>query len=75
MKFDILMGVPEMEEYWDDLCKRAEKNKLGNDKRRFKKLLKTLNYLSNDPNHNSLSTHEIKPLTLRYGRKVWKSYI
>jgi hypothetical protein len=75
MKFEILMGIPEMEEYWNDLCKRAENNKLGNDLKLFKKLIKTLNFLSTDPNHNSLSTHEIKPLSMRYGRKVWQSYL
>ena len=33
MKFEIRMGIPEMKKYWDDLCKRAETNKLGNDKK------------------------------------------
>lgn len=75
MKFEILMGIPEMEEYWRDLCDRAEKNKLGKDKIRFKKLVKTLYLLANNPHHNSLSTHEIKQLTMRYGKKVWQSYI
>jgi hypothetical protein len=75
MKFDILMGVPEMKEYWDNLCRKADTHKLGDETKLFKKLVKALNFLSNDPNHNSLSTHEIKPLTLRYGRKIWQSYL
>ena len=29
MKFEILMGIPEMEEYWNDLCNRAENNTAG----------------------------------------------
>lgn len=75
MKFEILMGIPEMEQYWNDLCNRAENNTLGDDKKHFTKLVKALNFLSKNPKHNSLSTHEIKPLTLRYGRKVWQSYL
>ena len=65
------MGIPEMEAYWHDLCDRAESNCLGNDR----KLVKVLHFLSLNPNHNSLSTHEIKPLSLRYGIKVWQSYL
>lgn len=75
MTFEIRMGVPEMENYWNNLCKKAKENKLGNDKKHFKKFVKALNLLRNNPNHNSLSTHEIRPLTLRYGRKVWQSYV
>ena len=33
------MDIPEMKKYWDDLCKRAETNKLGNDKKLFKRSL------------------------------------
>jgi len=54
MKFKILMGVPEMSAYWDNLCDRAEKNKLGNELSLFKKLVKTLAFLSDNPNHNGL---------------------
>jgi len=75
MKFKILMGVPEMHELWEDLCSRAEKNKLGNEARTFKKLVKTLNFLRHDPKYVGLKTHEIKPLTQRYGERVWQSNI
>ena len=75
MKFEILMGIPEMKAYWDDLCERADIGKLGNDKKIFKKLVKDLNLLHNNPKHNRLATHEIKPLTDRYGMKVWQSYV
>jgi hypothetical protein len=64
-----------MENYWNDLCERAELNKLGKDKILFKKLVKTLNFLSSDPVHPGLKTHEIKVLTQRYGIKVWQSYL
>ena len=75
MKFEILMGIPEMKEYWDNLCNRAKTDKLGNEKKLFKKFIKALNFLRYDPKHNSLATHEIKPLSNRYGRKVWQSYL
>jgi len=69
------MGVPEMEKFWKEICQRADNNSLGNDKILFKKLIKTLDYLRNNPHHPGLNTHEIKPLTKRYGRKVWQSYL
>ena len=75
MKFSIAMGVPEMEKYWSDLCTRAEQRKLGKDKYLFHKLVKTLNFISNDPKHPGLKTHQIKVLTNRYGIKVWRSYL
>jgi len=64
------MGVPEMKKYWEYLCKKAETNKLGNEKILFKKFVKALNLLRHNPKHNSLSTHEIKSLSDRYGVKV-----
>jgi len=32
MRFSIVMGVPEMEKFWNELCKKADNNLLGNDK-------------------------------------------
>ncbi|CAN2039995.1 hypothetical protein GMMP15_1510029 [Candidatus Magnetomoraceae bacterium gMMP-15] len=32
------MGIPDMKKYWNDLCKKAETNKFGNDKKLFKKM-------------------------------------
>lgn len=31
--------------------------------------------LANDPQYPSLNTHEISPLSKRYGMKVWQSYL
>ena len=31
--------------------------------------------LSQDPSYPSLHTHDIEPLTKRYGVKVWQSYL
>ncbi len=75
MKFSIHMGVPEMDKFWNDLTTKAELNKLGQDLKLFKKLVKTLNILSNNPKYPSLSSLEIKLLTKRYGIKVWQSYL
>jgi ABC-type phosphate transport system substrate-binding protein len=47
----------------------------GNAQKLFKKLTKALNLLRNNPKHNSLATHEIQPLSRRYGMKVWQSYL
>ena len=48
MKFDILMGVPEMKKFWDDLCGRAEDETLGKDRKLFKKFVKCLNLSSKE---------------------------
>ena len=76
MDYKIRMGVPEMNQLWEDLSRKCENNLLkGNDKKKFKRLIKALKYLSNNPKHNSLATHEIKPLSKKFGMKVWQSYI
>lgn len=76
MEFKIRMGIPEMEAFWNDLNKKAEKGTLNNDEEAFfKKLLKVLNYLSQNPRHSGLNSHDIEPLSKRYGMKVWQSYL
>jgi len=74
--FKIRMGVPEMEAVWNDLAVRYEQGTLSKDEQKFfKKLVKALGYLEVNPRHNSLESHEIAPLTRRYGMKVWQSYL
>jgi len=76
MDFKIRMGIPEIEDFWNSLSDKAEKGILKQNERKvFKKLLKTINLLSSNPRHNSLSSHEIAPLSKRYGIKVWQSYL
>ncbi|HMQ78425.1 MAG TPA: hypothetical protein PKE39_06385 [Ignavibacteria bacterium] len=41
----------------------------------FRLIVKSLNYLSQNPKHNSLNSHEIFPLSQRYGIRVWQSYL
>ena len=76
MPFNIRLGVPQMKKFWDDLTGRAEKDELDkNEQKLLKKIAKELHYLSINPKHNSLSTHEIEVLSNRYGMKVWQSYL
>lgn len=76
MHFKILMGIPEMNEFWERISKMADEEQLkGNERLLFKKLVKALSFLAANPKHNSLNTHEIKPLSDRYGIKVWQSYL
>lgn len=72
----IRMGVPEMKVLWDDLTSRADNGLLkGNDKKLFKKLVKTFALLRQNPKHPGLRSHDIDELTKRYGFKVWQSYL
>jgi len=49
---------------------------LGKDEEKFfKKLVKALGYLSANPRHNSLSSHEISDLSRKYGLKLFQSYL
>jgi hypothetical protein len=76
MRYEIHMGIPEMREHWEEL---KQKEKAGafkkEEKQYFKKLVKTLQHLSNNPRHPGLASHEIEPLSRRYGMKVWESYL
>jgi hypothetical protein len=76
MAFNIRMGVPEMEAFWTDLSTRKQQGKLDRDEEKFfKKFVKTLGYLGQNPRHNSLASHEIGDLTRKYGFKVFQSYL
>ncbi len=76
MTFEIVLGIPDVEDYWNDLNKKYDSGKLtGKEKILFNKLIKTLRLLETNPRSNSLSTHEIKALTIKYGFKVFQSYL
>jgi len=76
MAFRIRMGVPEMAAVWSDLSTRKLQGKLdGNEERLFKKLVKLLGFLGDNPRHRSLQTHEIATLSDRYGFKVFEAYL
>jgi hypothetical protein len=76
MAFRIRMGVSEMETFWNDLAGRKQKAELDkNEERFFKKFVKALGYVSENPRHNSLASHEIDDLTRKYGIKIFQSYL
>ncbi|MDO8543199.1 MAG: hypothetical protein Q7S40_22415 [Opitutaceae bacterium] len=76
MAFAIRMGVPEMAAGWTDLSTRKQQGKLSKDEEKFfKKLVKALAYLQENPRHNSLASHEIDDLTRKYGLKIFQSYL
>lgn len=65
-----------MEAVWIDLSTRKLQGKLDkNEEKFFKRLVKVLGYLGENPRHPSLQTHEIDDLTDRYGFKVFEAYL
>jgi hypothetical protein len=70
------MGVPEMEAYWNDLSTRKLASKLDKDEEKFfKKLVKTLKFLGQNPRHPGLESHEIDDLTRKHGIRIFQSYL
>ena len=76
MSFAIRMGISEMLALWTDL---SQKNTAGTISKKelslYNKWGKAMRLLSQDPSYPSLHTHDIEPLTKRYGIKVWQSYL
>src|ERR1039458_4184903 len=76
MAFNIRMGLPEMAAFWNDLANRKLQGKLDKDEEKFfKKLVKTLGYLGENPRLNSLASHEIDDLSRKSGFKIFQSYL
>jgi hypothetical protein len=76
MVFKIRMGQPEMEALWLDLSTRKLIGGLDKDEEKlFKKLVKALGFLSSNPKHNSLASHEITELSRKYGIRIFQSYL
>jgi hypothetical protein len=76
MVFKIRMGQPEMEALWLDLSTRKLRGGLDKDEEKlFKKLVKALGFLSSNPKHNSLASHEITELSRKYGIRIFQSYL
>jgi hypothetical protein len=76
VNFQIRMGIPEMESFWNDLCFKSQKGSIkGPEKILFKKLIKSFKFLQQNPRYPGLQTHEISSLSKRYGMKVWQSYL
>ncbi|MCC8051601.1 MAG: hypothetical protein LIP10_13260 [Clostridiales bacterium] len=76
MQYSIRMGVPEMSDLWSDLQKKHKTEKISKkDELLYQKWGKALKKLSENPFYPSLQSHEIIPLSRRYGEKVWQSYL
>ena len=76
MPFNIRMGVPRMEATWNDLVARARSGKLDREETKsYRKLTKALEYLRENPRHNSLASHEIDALSRKCGFRVFQSYL
>ena len=74
--YKIHLGIPEMKALWDDLRTKTRQGTADRDEIRLYKLLgKAMSLISSDPRYPGLRTHEIAPLTARYGMKVWQSYL
>ena len=74
--FNIRMGIAEMEAFWNKL-QTGHRNGIiyKKDEELYMKWGSALKKLSADPMYPSLHTHEIEPLSRRYGMKVWQSYL
>ncbi len=76
MAFNIRMGLPEMEAFWNDLSTRRQQGKLDKEGEKFlNKLVKALAFLGQNPRHPGLASHEIDDLTRKYGVKIFQSYL
>lgn len=76
MTYNIRMGIPEMAELWKRLqIAYREKTISKREKELYNKWGSALRKLAIDPFYPSLKSHEIKPLSKRYGIKVWESYL
>ena len=70
------MGIPEMEQLWNRLQQEYRAGTINKtDEQLYKKWGNALKKLSQDPAYPGLHTHEIEPLTRRYGVRVWQSYL
>ena len=76
MTYTIRMGIPEMAELWNKLQTSYRDGTINNkDAELYKKWGSALKKLAMDPFYPSLKSHEIEPLSKRYGMKVWQSYL
>lgn len=76
MPFEVHMGIPDMQAYWDYLQTGADGDTLNREERELaKKFAKAVRHLGASPFHPGLQSHEIDALTNRYGRKVFQSYL
>ncbi len=65
-----------MLQLWNDLCVKKRAGILSKtEDMLYRKWGKSMRTVSLNPMHPGLHTHEIPPLSKRYGMKVWQSYL
>lgn len=75
-RFVIRLGIPGMEELWNRLTQKYSRNDLSADEADlYRKLGKAMHFLSCDPFHKGLHSHEIVVLSKKYGQKIFESYL
>ena len=74
MTYTIRMGIPEMAELWNKLQTSYRDGTINKkDAELYKKCGSALKKLAMDPFYPSLKSHEIEPLSKRYGMNpIWK---
>lgn len=78
MIYKIRKGVPEVERILNDMESRyAEKTLDGDELKRFRKIIKTLKLLADNPKHPGMNSHPINELSEKYEDlgKVFESYL
>ena len=74
--FEIHLGIPEMEELWNNLQKKHQDGTATKKEEKLRKQMgKAMALLSSNPRHPGLHSDDISSLTARYGLKVWVSYL
>lgn len=65
-----------MDELWQKLQTSYRNKSISKEEANlYKKWGQALKFLSKNPKHPGLQTHEISSLSNRYGMKVWQSYL
>lgn len=68
MAYNIRMGIPEMAELWSRLQTSYRDGTINKkDAELYKKWGAALKKLAQDPHYPGLNTHDIEPLSKRYG--------
>ena len=74
--FNIRLGILEVNNFWKELKNKVDSGIANkNEIIKYKKPGKTFKLIYENPRYPGLNSHEIKALSLRYGMKVFESYI
>lgn len=75
-KLKLLLGIPEIRALFNDWAEKRAAHKMHTDESDLaERVGKALEHLLMNPSHPGLRSHEIGPLSKRYGIPVFQSYI